>query len=82
MFVYHRVPANLTGDRLYPLNTLQHLHPEIAEAHRAKYQGREWLLETRIPPLDCLFNDALMFSPVHPARLLGEMREGGHNVPA
>ena len=81
MFVYHRVPANLTGGVLYPLIALQQLHPETAETHRAKYQGREWLLDTRIPPLDCLWNDVLMFSPVHPARLLGAMREHGYNIP-
>lgn len=78
--VYHRVPDHLTGEVLYPLNELARFGPELAQTHRAKYLGREWLMQSRIPPLDCFWNDVLMFSPVHPARLLAVLRASGRTV--
>jgi len=80
-FVYHRVPGNLVGGALYPLNHLARVHPEAAELHRAKYAGREAVTQARIPPLECLWNDVLMFSPIHPALLLEALRDSGRIVP-
>ncbi len=65
--LYHLMPQPMIGDRLYPLNALKALAPEVFERHRKKYEGRESLLERRIPPLNCLWNDVLHLSPVHPA---------------
>ncbi|MBE9139195.1 hypothetical protein IQ254_18675 [Nodosilinea sp. LEGE 07088] len=65
-YLYHRVPAHLTGSVLYPLNTLKQKFPAIYTAHAAKYVGRETLTQQIVPPLGCLWNDALHFSPVHP----------------
>lgn len=76
--VYHLVPANLAGSVLYPLNRLKEIFPEVAAAHVKKYEGREGLLNTRIPLLDSLWNDVLHLSPVHPAKITAAMREAGH----
>ena len=80
-FVYHRVPSNLVGGTLYPLNALALVHLEEAEFHQKKYQGREQITEARIPPLDCLWNDVLMLSPVHPGLLIQALRDGGRIIP-
>ena len=79
-FVYHRVPVNLTGSVLYPLNQLKQVYPNIAAVQLKKYQGREAVLNQRIPRLTCLWNDVLHFSPVHPAKIKAAMEEAGHTV--
>jgi hypothetical protein len=76
--VYHLVPPDLRGTVLYPLNQLKAIYPEIAAQRMAKYAGREHVLQQRVPPLDCVWNDVLMFSPVHPAALQAAMEEAGH----
>lgn len=70
--VYHLVPRHLRGEVLYPLNQLQTIFLDVYEAHVQKYRGRETLLDRRVPFLDCLWNDVLHFSPVHP----GQIRDG------
>ena len=70
--LYHRRPPDLRGSVLYPLNELRSVAPDLYERQRAKYSGREELLRQRVPRLDCLWNDVLHFSPVHPMRI-GEL---------
>lgn len=77
-FVYHIVPRNLSGNILYPLNQLRELMPDVANVHLQKYAGREKLLERTIPILDCLWNDVLMFSPIHPTQLKAALNEEGY----
>jgi len=77
-YVYHHVPVNLTGSVLYPLNQLKQVYPEVGVVHLKKYQGREALLSQRIPRLNCLWNDVLHFSPVHPAKIKAAREEAGH----
>lgn len=68
-YVYHLVPPNLEGQILYPLNQLKDRHPALYDAHVSKYTGREFLLTTKISLLNCLWNDVLHFSPVHPEKI-------------
>ncbi|NJL81433.1 MAG: hypothetical protein HC917_26525 [Richelia sp. SM2_1_7] len=63
---------------LYPLNQLKTIYPEIAAQQMAKYAGREHILQRRVPPLSCWWNDVLMFSPVPPSTLKAAMEEAGH----
>jgi hypothetical protein len=65
-FVYHFKPKNMVGDLLIPLNQLRDKHPMTYAEHVTKYKGREKLLEKTIPLLNCLWNDVLHISPIHP----------------
>lgn len=65
-YLYHRVPANMAGTTLYPLNALRAVSPEAYEFHVQKYMGREKLMRERIPMLECLWNDVLFMSAVSP----------------
>lgn len=77
MYLYHRVPPNMVGTVLYPLNELRARYPEVYTEHVRKYspdpvletRDRKLLMERRIEPLDCLWNDVLFLVAVHPQRL-------------
>ena len=75
--LYHRKSPAFHGGTLYPLNVLHDVVPELYERQRAKYAGREQTLDQRVPPLGCLWNDVLHFSPVHPSRVAALAREAG-----
>jgi hypothetical protein len=71
--VYHGVPARMVGDVLYPLNQLAGIDSRSHELQRSKYEGREGLLQMRIPGFGLLWNDTLHCAPLHP-HLLYEAR--------
>lgn len=75
--VYHIKQPNFVGERLYPLNNLKPKLPAIYENAVKKYAGREWLLEVRLPKLNCLWNDVLHFSLMHPAVIYKHLRAVG-----
>lgn len=64
--LYHLKPRNMVGDILYPLNQMRETQPDVYEQGMKKYEGREVLMERRIPLLNCLWNDAMFFSNAHP----------------
>lgn len=68
-FLYHRVPPNMQGNVLYPLNQLKDIYQKVYEEAVKKYKGREFVREQRIPPLNCLWNDVLHLTAVHPSDL-------------
>ena len=68
-YLYHRVPKNMVGNILYPLNQLKTLFPDIYEDQVKKYEGRKKLLTTEVSPLNCLWNDVLHFTAVSPQEL-------------
>jgi hypothetical protein len=81
LFVYHRVVENLRGTVLYPLNRLKDLYPDAYSEHLKKYETREHVLETKIPPpLDCLWNDVLHFTAVHPSVLYKNIEAAGFDA--
>jgi hypothetical protein len=68
-YVYHAVPHLMKGTVLYPLNELKDREPALYDAHSTKYEGRKHLMKERIPLLDdCLWNDVLFLTAVHPAK--------------
>ncbi len=67
----------MEGNILYPLNQLKTIYPMAYETHVKKYEGREYLLDVKIPILDCLWNDVLHMSPIHPKDLDEAWREYG-----
>lgn len=72
-YLYHMVPREMVGTILYPLNTLKYTHPDLFSEYAKKYSGREQVLERRIPTLDCLWNDVLHFTALHPKKVMEEL---------
>ena len=75
-YLYHRVPRNLQGDTLHPLNEMKVLLPDVYKEATKKYEGREQVMEQVIPHLECKWNDVLHMSAVHPREIekaLGEL---------
>ncbi|MBM7067988.1 hypothetical protein [Actibacterium sp. 188UL27-1] len=64
--LYHLIPVPMEGKTLFPLNQLKAVDLAAYQRHRKKYQGREALLDRRIPPLACLWNDVLHLCLVDP----------------
>lgn len=78
--LYHWTPPNMKGDTLHPLNALKSMYPDLYIDAVKKYQGRESLLKERVPILDCLWNDVLHLSPVHPSQIEEAYRENGRRI--
>jgi len=79
-YLYHRVPKNMDGSILYPLNALKNSHPEIYAEHVKKYEGREQLLTAEIQSLKCLWNDVLHFTAVSPQELKVNLAKAGIEI--
>jgi hypothetical protein len=80
MPIYHRVPANLEGKYLQPLNRLKASNPRVYAEAIKKYKGREGVLSQRVPNLDCLWNDVLHCSPIHPSLVCNELNRRGIRI--
>ncbi|HYF28924.1 MAG TPA: hypothetical protein VEA36_00985, partial [Candidatus Paceibacterota bacterium] len=76
--LYHAIPRNMSGTVLYPLNALKDVDSSLYEAHAAKYEGREHLMEERIPLLDCRWNDVLFLTAVSPVRFRAAYESTGY----
>ena len=59
----------MRGDILFPLNELKAAYPDVYQEEVEKYDNREFLLDYKIPPLNCRWNDALFLSPVGPEQI-------------
>lgn len=71
-FLYHMVPNNMKGNKIYPLNVLKSTEPDFYELYVKKYEWREYLLKTEIDIFDCLRNDVIFLSPIHPKEISEE----------
>lgn len=80
-FLYHARPLDMRGETLYPLNRLRAIDPALYEREKAKYKGREAVLDFRIPLIDVLWNDALHLSTIHPYHLAVAWRAAGLRAP-
>lgn len=81
-YLYHRVPKNMQGSILYPLNVLKTSNPEVYAAEVKKYEGREKILSAKVPPLDCLWNDVLHFTAVAPNELKANLAKADIELPS
>lgn len=77
MLLYHLLPKELSGTKLYPLNDLYAIDSVLYDRHARKYEGREATMLQTIPFFDCLWNDAIFLSPVHPAKIIAARMECG-----
>lgn len=77
-YIYHRVPDNLRGNSLYPLNIIKNIYPDIYANEVSKYAGREHAKVQRIPIFDnALWSDVLFFVAVEPSKIYKARREAG-----
>lgn len=76
-FLYHRVPENMRGTMLLPLNAFRERWPELYRAQAAKYAGRERLMQARVLSLDCLWNDVVHMTAVHPEEIKAGLATAG-----
>lgn len=81
MYLYHWVPDNFQGDTLIPLNELRSIYPDVYEQAVKKYAGREDILTHHIPVLNCLWNDVIHLSAVHPSKIKEALYEAGRTKP-
>ena len=66
---------------MYPLNQLEGIYPDLYEEWKQNYAMRPDIAALRIPPLDnCLWNDVLHMSPVHPTKLKSALADAGHQI--
>ena len=79
--VYHGMPRDMSGSVLYPLNQLQAFVPDRYAFQKAKYAGREAVLDYRIPGLGLLFNDTVHCSALHPYHLFRARQDLGLDPP-
>ncbi len=77
-YVYHAVPEMMSGNTLYPLNSLRDIHPEAYVLAAKKYEWRKHFLELSIPRLGCLWNDVLHFTFIHPREIFKELTSAGY----
>ena len=80
-YLYHMVPEDMKGKILMPLNEIRNKYPKIYEEEIRKYKGREVLLSKNVPILNCLWNDVLFLTAVHPLKLKRALRESGSQIP-
>lgn len=78
--LYHSPVTRPYGDQLLPLNMMQDHYPELYAAEHAKYDGREWVLDIPVPPLDCTWGDVVFFSPVDSTLIFEALRAAGHRI--
>ena len=81
-YIYHKVPSNMTGTVLYPLNDLQGINEPIYDAHARKYERRQHLTLERNPILqNCLWGDVIFFIAVHPCVFWSAYESVGFSLP-
>lgn len=76
-YVYHLCAQDFRGDILYSLSDLQTHLPEFYARERAKYVGRELVLNYVVPYLDVPWGATVNLSALHPRLLLHERRRLG-----
>ena len=77
MFLYHRIPQELRGTKLYPLTKLKETHQDLYTSLVTNYFGREEVMKQIIPIFECLWNDVIFLSPVAPSLVTEARRRYG-----
>lgn len=72
---YHILKDSFAGDSIYPLSELKNIYPEIYSAEIKKYVGREKLMDAVNPILNCLWNDVVQFTCLHPSLTFKAIKE-------
>lgn len=72
MYIYHLIPEPFIGTSLIPLNSMER-SSDFYKKNVQKYEGREELLDVRIPLLNCKWNDVVHFSSIDPTLIAKEL---------
>lgn len=90
-YLYHKVPEEMKGHVLYPLNRLKDLYPDIYSKRIESYndlnnkiqiksqEKHALTIEQNIKPLNCLWGDVLQLSAIHPQRFVDAYKKFGKN---
>lgn len=78
--LYHSAVGPDHGDDILPMHVIRDRHPDLYGRHRSHYDGREWVLEQPVPPLDCRWGDVVFFSPVDSQLIFEALAESGRDV--
>ena len=76
-FVYHLCADDFRGTRLLPLNDLRGAYPEVYDRERAKWDGRESVLEWEVPHLGVPWGDTVNLAALDPVHLVEARRRLG-----
>ena len=76
-YLYHIVRDDVLGGTLYPLNVLKDKYPGQYKKHIKKYEGRERLLNYKVPILNCLWNDVIHLTAVYQSDINKALTEAG-----
>ena len=79
-YVYHLKPQNMFGEILFPLNLMKVNFPEVYNFHINKYKGREFIMDSHVPILNCKWNDVIHTSPIDPRIVYKELKQAGLTV--
>jgi len=74
MYIYHIIPDPFHGSSLIPLNQMD-LSSDLYKNYASKYIGREGLMNTMIPKLNCKWNDGIHFSCIDPKIVASEIKK-------
>ncbi len=77
MTLYHLIQRSFLGTTLYPLNRLRDIDRRRFDHQKEKYKGRESLCEWELESFDCLWNDVVHLSPIHPKDIFTALEEAG-----
>jgi hypothetical protein len=76
-YLYHLCVQDFRGSTLYPLNALSKIYPDLYEREKAKFTGRESVLEYIVPFLEVAWADTVNLSALDPRLLVAERRRLG-----
>lgn len=76
-FLYHAIPDNFRGTTIYPLNQMKNVYPDVYEERVKLYAWRKQVMEQRVYPLDCLWNDCVFMMAADPIEVNRTMRNLG-----
>lgn len=78
-YLYHMKPLDMRGTSLMPLSSLKIEYPKLFEEAARKYIGREVIMNEKVFPLNCFWNDVIHFSPIHPSVIFNALEQLGGN---
>jgi len=80
MYLYHQVPPTFFGWELVPLNHIKRFDYGLYKKYLQKYDGREDVIRTIIPKLNCVWSDVIFLTAISPEEWRKMFDDVGHRV--